>query len=221
MGNIIFNQPLKYREICEMMEDKQVKSTNSKKAQLKKWQLKYEIIKDKTWYTILRKLSPDEEKQMLKEKSYLLKYKYKPLFDKYNKNSDVIDCDFACNHGGVYKFQYENIVYIGQTNNFYSRFTRHIRIGKETKAGKLLLKGGFYEIIAVEEDLEKRLSLEQKYIKLYSSNNDYICINDNYNSDRINAKTKRKKARYKNVKINYNDWERVREILEDEGIEYE
>lgn len=61
MSNIIFNKPIKYREICEMMEDEEKKGGKDRKYQLIKWQKKYEIEKNKTWYIIKREYSEREK----------------------------------------------------------------------------------------------------------------------------------------------------------------
>lgn len=62
--------------------------------------------------------------------------------------------------------------------------------------------------------------------------NDYVCIgvkepfiieNINNECSEYNKEywDNEYKTMYKNIKINYNDWERVREFLKNEGIEYE
>lgn len=71
---ITFNQPMKYKEICEMFGEEEKKGTRSRTFQLKKWQNKYEIEKNKTFYTVIRELSPDEVKMVTNHGKYLTNF---------------------------------------------------------------------------------------------------------------------------------------------------
>lgn len=73
MKEIAFNKPMKYKEIVAVMGEEPVTSTDSRKAQLKRWQKEYEIVKEKTYYTIIRELT-NEEKEILVNKGEYLKY---------------------------------------------------------------------------------------------------------------------------------------------------
>lgn len=60
-NEIIYNQPMKYKEICEMFEDEFLESRGNKRAnQLKRWNKKYLVTKNKTFYTIERPLTEEE-----------------------------------------------------------------------------------------------------------------------------------------------------------------
>lgn len=61
MNDIIFNEPLKYKQICELMDDEEKKGGNNRKKQLDKWKKTYEIEKNGMYYYIKREYT-DEEK---------------------------------------------------------------------------------------------------------------------------------------------------------------
>lgn len=65
MNEIIFNQPLKYSEICNMFNEEKENGGKSRKLQLDKWQKEYEIEKDGRSYIIIREYT-DTEKYLLK-----------------------------------------------------------------------------------------------------------------------------------------------------------
>ena len=94
---------------------------------------------------------------------------------------------YNLHNSGIYKIVLDNVIYIGQTNDFYNRFREHFYSEKET--GKLLRKGAIFSIIELEDDLGRRLKKEEKYIKEYSENKNYICINIDFNY--INSKEKK------------------------------
>lgn len=122
---------------------------------------------------------------------------------------------YNLHNSGIYKIVLDNVIYIGQTNDFYNRFREHFYSEKET--GKLLRKGAIFSIIELEDDLDKILKKEEKYIKEYSENKNYICINIDFNY--INSKEK--KTKYKNIKVLYEDYDKIIDFLESKGIYYE
>lgn len=120
------------------------------------------------------------------------------------------DIDLFNNHGGVYKIQKDNYVYIGQTNNFRKRLEGHRC--KKTLAYCLLEQGGKFTIVEVNDNFENRLKKEKEYIIKYNKNKNYICIN-------INNK-KEIKEQFVNIKVFLKDLESVKKILDKEGIKY-
>ena len=92
---IIYNKPMKYREICRMFGEEEKKGTNSRKIQLQKWQNKYEIVKERTLYTVIRELLPEEIKIVTKRGRYLSNFEnflilYLSNEVKKGKNSTVL-----------------------------------------------------------------------------------------------------------------------------------
>lgn len=65
MNDIIFNEPLKYSDVCEMFNEEKVNGGKSRKLQLDKWQKEYEIEKNGRNYIIIREYT-DKEKYLLK-----------------------------------------------------------------------------------------------------------------------------------------------------------
>lgn len=68
---MIYNKPLKYKDICEQMNDDILpsKSTN-RKYQLKRWENNYEIEKIGTYYFIKRELTDEEKYIKANENSF-------------------------------------------------------------------------------------------------------------------------------------------------------
>lgn len=68
---MIYNKPLKYKDICEQMNDDVLpsKSTN-RKYQLKRWESNYEIEKVGTYYFIKRELTDEEKYIKANENSF-------------------------------------------------------------------------------------------------------------------------------------------------------
>lgn len=115
--------------------------------------------------------------------------------------------------GGVYKISCDNIVYIGQTKCFKDRFLAHRQNyhNNHAKTQYLLKQGGTFEVIAVEEDLEKRIEAESFYIEQYSNNKDYKCINER-------GKQKNKnETLYKNIRVSNENYEEAVKLLRENG----
>lgn len=56
-----YNEPMKYKEICEQMGDEKAQGGRNKKFQLANWRKKYEIEKNGTWYIIKREYTEREQ----------------------------------------------------------------------------------------------------------------------------------------------------------------
>ena len=124
---------------------------------------------------------------------------------------------------GIYIIQLNNIVYIGQTNNFNRRFQQHYTNSngfcKNTQ--KLLKQGAIFSIIEIVEDKEKRLKKELEYIEKYSNDENYICINEKNNYNKPNKNKKAVKQKYKKIKIKEEDYSKIIDFLNRENIFYE
>lgn len=145
-----------YSKLCNKINIPRVTGVQ-KMCQLKNLGVFCNFEKNKTKYKILEVFKIDDI-----ERNFLFKV------DKKDSHSS-----------GIYKIQKDNIVYIGQTNDFKNRFDQHnsVTFGKELGTYKLLHEGGTFEVLEFENDRNKRLSIELKYIKEYSNNKDYICLN--------------------------------------------
>lgn len=62
LGNLELNVRYKYKNLCEVLEIEQKKSTNSKKAQLKELQQYINVVKEGTWYTVAEIYKKPKEK---------------------------------------------------------------------------------------------------------------------------------------------------------------
>lgn len=164
---------------------------------------------------------------------------------------DNIECNFLfkvdkkdSHSSGIYKIQKDNIVYIGQTSDFKNRFDQHnsLTFGKELGTYKLLHEGGTFEVLEFEKDRNKRLSIELKYIKKYSNNKNYICLNyigtqrqsefqQITNKTRVRKKkskfikvkepkVKKQRKKYYNLKFNISDKDKIIKLLEENNINY-
>lgn len=198
MSNIIFNKPIKYREICEMMGDKEKKGGKDRKYQLIQWQKKYEIEKNKTWYIIKRELTLDEQDNL---KSILIKDKKMRFAFNVKKYKDK-------HKSGIYIIQNGNYVYIGQTKDFYKRFYTHWNCDRNT--GEMLRNGGKFSILEICEDDIKRKELELKYIIKYEKDKNYNCINFRGTAFSRYEEIKNKKCLY----VKEQDYERAIKILQ-------
>ena len=58
---MIYNEPMKYKQICELMGEEPIKNSTSKKnQQIRNWRQYYEIEKDGMYFTIKRKYKDNE-----------------------------------------------------------------------------------------------------------------------------------------------------------------
>lgn len=203
MSDILFNKPLKYKQLSELMDEEPAQGGRNRTLQLNRWKQFYEIEKiDNNKYIIKREYGDLEKINNL------------PEIKRLKLKNFIVPKELE-NSSGVYKIQYKNIIYIGQTNDFYDRFYRHRQ--SKSKAYELILKGGTFEIIELVENLNERLEKEKMYIQKYCEDKSYICINIDFNY--INSKEK--KTKYKNIKVLYKDYDKIIDFLESKGIYYE
>jgi len=134
------------------------------------------------------------------------------ISNKKNYNNFIVNYKDA-NKSGIYKIQLNNIIYIGQTVNFKERYKQHYLSNKQTS--KLLKNNAKFEIIEIERNKDLRLQKEQRYIKQYCEDNNYICMN--YIGTENQVKNIKK---YYNLKFNISDKDKVIELLEENNINY-
>lgn len=137
-----------------------------------------------------------------------------------NRN-DLFIVDAENKHkSGIYKIQLNNIIYIGQTIDFKNRYTQHYTnpTGFCKNTQKLLKQGATFSIIEIVEDKEERLKKELEYIEKYSNDENYICINEKNNYNKLNKKKKAIKQKYKKIRIKEEDYDKAISILKAQGV---
>ena len=152
----------------------------------------------------------EENKRKERETKLRLSDNYKQsCVDNFNKLNLSLE---NMHKAGVYKIELNNTIYIGQTNNFYSRFNQHLK--GYNKAGSdtcgLLKDGGIFSVIELEDDKVKRLSRETFWINNFRIDQNHKCINK--------VASRNKKIKFK---IDIKDIEIVAKILKEKGIKYE
>lgn len=194
---IEFNKSYTYKEMCELMGELPCRGGKQRKNQLTKWNKKYTVIKDESKYIFL-------------QESEDCKIKVKPF--KY------MDCFYLPNElwhiGGIYLIKYDDYVYVGQTQDFKKRLQNHSRGTSYTNI--LLDNGGIFYLLSIENDLDKRLELEKKYIQQYIDMG-FCVINKELNENFQKRNNKQNKV---TIKINYDDFKFVQEFLNQNNIKY-
>ena len=214
-----YNQPLKYKEICKEMDDEVYESHGSiRKRQLKRWRLNYEIIHEKTYYTIIRELTSDEKEFMREEATPKKQAYYRVLRDYPQFKIDYKNYRSA----GVYIIQNKEYIYVGQSNNFYNRFYIHIKgycnKGMHFDIKSILENDGTFEILELEDDLNKRLAAEVKWIQYYKNNSEKTVVNGNDGEINGRYRTNKNKNSHSYIKILRQDYKKAKEILKANGI---
>lgn len=217
-----FNQPMKYKEICEEIGDELLKAEGSKRDyQLKRWQLDYEIIHENTYYTIIRELTPDEKEFMREEATTRKRMYYRIIKDHPQFKIDYKNCHGA----GVYIIQNKKYIYIGQSNNFYNRFYMHFKgyFDKEMHFNikTILDNDGTFEVLELEDDLNKRLAAEVKWIQYYKNNSDKTVVNGNNGEvhGRCGINKHKNKGLYRYIKVSKQNYEKAKKVLKANGID--
>lgn len=130
-------------------------------------------------------------------------------YEQYKVNRDLDKCS------GVYKITKDNMIYIGSTcDGFRRRFIQHLHESNKLPATKQLLDdGGIFEIQWMSENNETEnfiRKMEIEYIRLYSNDKGWICVNSRLK--KIN------KPKYKNIKILALNYDKAIEILKENNL---
>ena len=162
----------------------------------------------------------DDEKEFMREEATLKKQAYYKILRKYPQ----FKLDYKnYRSAGVYIIQNKEYIYVGQSSNFYERFYMHIK-GYCDKAmhfdiKPILENDGTFEILELEDDLDKRLAAEVKWIQYYKNNSEKTIVNGNdgeINGRHYRANKNKNSCSY--IKISRQDYEKAKEILEVNGI---
>lgn len=136
-----------------------------------------------------------------------------------NNNCNFLISINNMHKSGIYKIQYNNIIYIGQTKDFQIRYCQH-KNGSNIQSlsydtSKLLTKGGTFEILELEDNKQKRLEKEAKWILAYKNNPDFYCVNGNNGFD-----CNKNKTNWKIIKVQQQDYNNIIDYLKENNIEY-
>ena len=199
MNEIILEQPYKYKDIWDIFGEDRM-SGSAIQNQIKRWQKTYEMEKIGKGQYIFHKEYSEEE---IKQNEIADKILYDEKF--------ICENPLDYNKSGIYKIYNDTHIYIGETYNFRNRYRQH-RNGyiKDSIATDILNSpSGKFEILALENDLVKRLELERCYIRDFNLQNKYECVN----------KQKNNKIHKKVIKVKQCDYDRAIKMLEKSGIE--
>lgn len=122
---IVFNKPMKYKEICKMFGDEILNASGNKRTnQLKRWNKEYLVTKDKTWYTIIRERTDEEKIALASTKEYAI-YIENILINMLKHLSDEADKNHV-------RFSYHELFEkLGITNELYYKVLNENKITKE------------------------------------------------------------------------------------------
>lgn len=134
---------------------------------------------------------------------------------------------------GVYKITHEERIYIGSTfrdEGFRARFRQHLYKTNKTYTRDMLLKGGKFEILWMcPENLEDEYvvrKIEEGFIKYFKENTTLNVMNKKEETNIARGKTgkrkveKNKAPRYKKIRVNKKDYERVLEFMKLNNIDF-
>jgi hypothetical protein len=191
-----------YKALCELIGE-EVKTSNSKKAQMK--ELKRFIELEKNGHT------------------FYIKDVYKDVDKKVDKrikqNDNFLPDESKWNDNGVYCIKLDNKIYIGSTiKGFRIRFNQHrTGSGNIVKTKKMLEKGATFDILwtAKDEDEPTIRKIEQEYIDRYRESG-WEVVNSNETYSRTVKKPKKKK--YKRIKVEESNFKKALELLRDNGL---
>lgn len=162
-------QELSYKKICDITNEPYYTGGNVKKKEIEYWNNFVNMEKNKNKYKFISMKTNEDilNKKKFNEIKYFNDLNLKS--DNHNKYKNFNISKDDCTKSGVYKIQLNNEVYIGQTKNFIERFRRHYGNGKAV-IRKMLRDGASFNILEFENDKNKRIKLEKKWILYYKNN---------------------------------------------------
>ena len=207
-----------YKILCEFMGENP-KKANSKLSQVKEWN-RYFLFKKEGQKIIITKIynTPKDKIDNRKGGTRWNHLKY-PNLGYYN-----IDIS-QDNLRGVYKIQLNDNVYIGSTTvGFRTRYRQHCvnYQGSSPHTQDLLKRGASFEILWIADENDSETTIRQKendYIEQYR-NNGYDMLNSHVPVIISEKRTvnSEKKIKYKQIRINENDYEMAIALLKENGL---
>ena len=192
-----------YKHLCEVLEEN-VKTSNSKKAQLKEWERYFEYHKDGNKFIIDSIFNVEKEKIDNRSAG-----NNKGKFKNYDKLKISIS---EYNNKGVYYILNNNDIYIGSTvagfkQRFQSHYSGDVPCMKHTY--KLLQDGGlFYILLDMSDIIDEELirMVEREVIDYAESDTGFNVIN------------KIKGNAYKNIEVKSDDYYAIIKLLSENGF---
>ena len=214
IGNLKEGMVVKnYKKLCKLLEI-EVKSGNTKISQMKELETfcsfhrnGQKIIIDKIYDNPIPK---EDGRTLRKINSY----------PNFNVNEDEVESI------GVYKIELGNYIYIGSTVvSFKRRFKEHTFNNNKLITKEMIKNGAIFTILQNCDGMsepEVRL-VENIWIEEYKNNPNYILVNSNkaysYSDKKQNKINKPKPPKYKSIKVNENDYEKLLLLIEENGID--
>ena len=174
----------------------------------------------------ITRISNEYNLEKLEDKHYIILNKLDiPRFEKLDNRFCV--CYANKNKSGIYIIQLNDTVYIGQTKNFYKRFTTH-KGGyspNNKKTSELLELGATFKIIEIEDNLNERLLKEKYYINKYIKDK-YNVVNNHLYDTKIKQIRKNKVKLKKcseikhSITFNSSDLDKITKLLSENNIEF-
>lgn len=207
-----------YKIFCKFM-DEEPKKANSKISQIKEWN-RYFLFKKEGQKIIITKIFDIPKDKIDNRIGGVVwnnrKYPNLGIYTLTNEQGRL---------KGVYKIQLDNEVYVGSTTvGFRTRYRQHSNNENNMTphTQDLLKRGASFEIlwIADENDSETTIrQMENDYIEQYR-NNGYDMLNSHVPVIISEKRTVNsiKKIKYKQIKINENDYEMAIALLKENGL---
>ena len=206
-----------YRRLCEFLEEKE-KGGKSRDLQIKNWQRYFSFEKRGHKLIIIDVYDEPKNKIDNRGRKKFASYKY-PDLGKCNITTEQEKLK------GVYKIQLDNEVYVGSTTvGFRTRYRQHSNNENNMNphTQDLLKRGATFEILWIADENDSETIIRQKendYIEQYR-NNGYDMLNSHIPviiSEKRTVNSKRK-IKYKNIKINKEDYEKAIALLTENGL---
>lgn len=207
-----------YRRLCEFLGEK-IKSGSSKISQIKEWNRYFTYTKKGNKFIIIDIYNIPKDKIDNRIGGVMWNNRKYPNLGIYTLTNEQGRLK------GVYKIQLDNEVYVGSTTvGFRTRYRQHSNNENNMTphTQDLLKRGASFEILWIADENDSETTIRQKendYIEQYR-NNGYDMLNSHVPviiSEKRTVNSK-KKIKYKQIKINENDYEMAIALLKENGL---
>ena len=207
-----------YKIFCKFM-DEEPKKANSKISQIKEWN-RYFLFKKEGQKIIITKIFDIPKDKIDNRIGGVVwnnrKYPNLGIYTLTNEQGRL---------KGVYKIQLDNEVYVGSTTvGFRTRYRQHSNNENNMTphTQDLLKRSASFEILWIADENDSETTIRQKendYIEQYR-NNGYDMLNSHVPVIISEKRTVNsiKKIKYKNIKINKEDYEKAIALLTENGL---
>ena len=207
-----------YKIFCKFM-DEEPKKANSKISQIKEWN-RYFLFKKEGQKIIITKIFDIPKDKIDNRIGGVMwnnrKYPNLGIYTLTNEQGRL---------KGVYKIQLDNEVYVGSTTvGFRTRYRQHSNNENNMTphTQDLLKRGASFEILWIADENDSETTIRQRendYIEQYR-NDGYNMLNSHVPVIISEKRTVNsiKKIKYKNIKINKEDYEKAIALLTENGL---